>query len=37
MDITKQKLIDRQRKQTSCYQWAGQDRDVGLRDTNYSV
>lgn len=37
MDITKQKLIHRYRKQTSCYQWAEQNRDMGLRDTNDSV
>ena len=42
MNITKQKQTDRYRKQTSGYQWGegkeeGQDRGMGLRDTNHYV
>ena len=41
MCITKQKQIHEQRKQTSGYQCRegrqGQDRNMGLRDTNYYV
>ena len=40
MYIAKQKQTHRCRKQTSGYQWGegrweGQDRGMGLRDTNY--
>ena len=40
MDITKHKQTHRYREQTSGYQWGegrskGQDRDWGLRGTNY--
>ena len=42
MNITKEKQILRYREQTSGYQWGegrweGQDRGMGLRDTNYYV
>ena len=42
MNITKQKQTHRYREPTSGYQWEegggeGQDRDKGLRDTNYYV
>ena len=40
MNITKQYRLNRYREQTSGYQWEegrgeGQDRDGGLRGTNY--
>ena len=38
MNITKQKQTHNYRKQTGGYQWdvgRGQDKSVGLRDTNY--
>ena len=42
MKITKQKHTHRYREKTSGYQWGegreeGQDKDKGLRDTNYYV